>query len=265
MGPEPSSSSLLPRPRFSWDIKNVPWTYGKGNKEEYSNSVPLWNAFHDKLPDSNSNKIPNVLRGIMLQSKLFGRARHLCKSISAETIQSVNGSKAIVDAIHKRDALSVVSVIYENLIDLLSKKRGANESFRNFESRFNAQVSKMNAASSSARLPQALTALKLLENTGVEDGQRVSALAAVSSNAGLPASASTDELTKTVSYEKIASVLRQCDQSEARSGNTMAGSSANAPLRHKKNNPKQKTTLTPEALASLKARCQCHLCSKYGH
>lgn len=64
MGPAQESSSGVPsRLKFSWDIKNVPWTDGKGCQEDYSKAVDLWSKFHDRLPDSNSNKISKELRG----------------------------------------------------------------------------------------------------------------------------------------------------------------------------------------------------------
>ena len=131
MGPEPSSASLPTRPRFSWDIRNVPWTDGKGNQEEYAKSVDLWDAFHNRLPDSNSHKITAELRGIMLQSQLYGRARDMCRSIPDSEIQSADGWKKIIQAIYKRDALSVVSEVYQSFTSLLSMNRGTNESFRN--------------------------------------------------------------------------------------------------------------------------------------
>ena len=114
MGPESPLSALPSRPCFSWDIRNVPWTDGKGNQEEYSNAVDLWNSFHNRLPDSDSNKIPKELRGMMLKSHLYGRARGLCKSIADTQIQSATGANAIFKAIYKRDALSVVSEVYLN-------------------------------------------------------------------------------------------------------------------------------------------------------
>ena len=162
-----SSSGLPSRPRFSWDVKNVPWTDGKGNQEEYATSVRLWNTFHDKFPDSNSNKIPVTLRRIMLQFQLYGRARDICKSVSDTDIQSDNDSKAIISAIYKRDSLSVVSEVYQCFTKLLFLKRRSNESVKNFESRFISQVSKFNASSSSDNLPESLTAFILLSNAAV--------------------------------------------------------------------------------------------------
>ena len=83
MGPE--SNNLPSRPRFSWDIRTVPWTDGRGNQEQYAEGVSLWQAFQDTLADSNSNKEAKAARGIMLQSQLFGRARDLCKAIQRKS------------------------------------------------------------------------------------------------------------------------------------------------------------------------------------
>lgn len=82
----------------------------------------------------------------MLQSQLYGRARRICRKISQTDIQSASGSgaKKIVEAVFKRDALAVVSEVYQVFLSLMTTKRGNNESFRNFESRFEAKVSKFN-------------------------------------------------------------------------------------------------------------------------
>ena len=91
--------SLPSRARFSWNINNVPWTDGKGNQEDYGNSVKLWFALHSKLSDGNRNKITTKLQDLMLQSQLYGRARDLCKMIHDTTIQSDAGVEAIVQVI----------------------------------------------------------------------------------------------------------------------------------------------------------------------
>ena len=75
-------NNLPSRPRFSWDIRNVPWTDGQGNQEEYANSVKLWMKFHERLRNANPSKIPSDLQGIMLQAQLYGRARDIVKKIS---------------------------------------------------------------------------------------------------------------------------------------------------------------------------------------
>ena len=109
MGPGGESSSsheksiyLPSRPKFSWDVRNIPWTDGRGDQSGYARSVKLWKKFHALLAVNNSNKIPDNLQGIMLQSQLFGRAAYLCKSVP-EDIESPNGANAIVNTVYKRD------------------------------------------------------------------------------------------------------------------------------------------------------------------
>ena len=136
-------SDLLKRPRFSWDLRSVPWTDGKGNQEDYVNAVTSWKSFHDKLPDTNSNKILENLRGMMLQSHLYGRAKDLCRHIPFSEIESKNGVDLIGEALYKKDALSIVSNTYHDFHMLLSTNRGNGEGFQNFESRFAVAVAKM--------------------------------------------------------------------------------------------------------------------------
>ena len=94
-------SVLTQRPRFSWDIRYVPWNGGKGNQEEYVDAVKSWSLFHDKLYYSNSNKVPANLRKIMLQSHLFGCAIDLCKHLLFEEIESDETVEKYVDLIQE--------------------------------------------------------------------------------------------------------------------------------------------------------------------
>ena len=137
MGPNAQSTSPQ-RPKFSWDISNVPWTDGRGNQEEYANAVKLWSNFHDLLPATNSDKIPSALQGIMLQSQLYGRTRDVVKKVDPADIKKEGGAQLIVNAIYKRDPLSVMSEVYTAFNEVLNTKRGTSESFQNFESRFEA-------------------------------------------------------------------------------------------------------------------------------
>ena len=107
-----STVDLPKHPRFSWDIRSVPWTDGRGNQEDYVNAVRSWTAFHAELPDSKSNKIPKGLRGIMLHSHLYGRAKDLCKEIPFKEISSADGVEKICKALYKKDALTIVSNAY---------------------------------------------------------------------------------------------------------------------------------------------------------
>lgn len=113
----------------------------------YSKAADLWKKNHDKLPDSNSNKILQQLREVVVQSLLLNGAHSFCMTITDSDIQSIDGSKVVVDAIQKREALSVVSDVYQNFMSLLSTRRGSTKTFRSSESRFDTQISKLNAPS----------------------------------------------------------------------------------------------------------------------
>lgn len=68
-------NNLPNRPRFLWDSKSVPWTYEKGDKEDYWKSVKLWCASFNSLQYSNRMIISASLRGICFKSQLYGRAK----------------------------------------------------------------------------------------------------------------------------------------------------------------------------------------------
>lgn len=119
-----SDSSVLPlRPLFSWDIKTVPYTDGKGDQTEFANAVRRWQPSHANLPHGYSSKIAPNNQGIVVPSHLYRRARDLCRSIPEDVINSKNGATAIVSAIHKRHPLTVVSTPYGELIKLVSTEK----------------------------------------------------------------------------------------------------------------------------------------------
>lgn len=66
---------------------------------EYAKAVKMWCAFHDNLPDGNSNKISKLDRGIVLQSNFYGRAKDLCDSLDIDVVSSENGVTEIVNII----------------------------------------------------------------------------------------------------------------------------------------------------------------------
>ena len=213
MGPAPNSG-LPSRPKFSWDAKSAPWTDGKGDQEQYNESVTLWNAFHDVLPDSNSNKIPEKLRAICLKSQLFGRAKDLCSGITNEELLGDDGVKKITEAIYQRDALSVVSEAFRAFNLLWNTRRSNTESMKNFESRFSAQVAKFNSISDTTKLPECITALMLLSNSAIDDTQRISVMAAAApSDQHLNGQSTNDQFLSAITYQSVASVVKQCDKS----------------------------------------------------
>lgn len=116
MGPGLSSSdkfgALPSRPNFSWDTKNVPWTYVPRPQDGFAKAVELWCDFHGMLDDGNSNKIPRRVRGIILRSQLNGRARYLPRNLDKDVLKSEEGANKVVSAIYQREPLSVVSEVH---------------------------------------------------------------------------------------------------------------------------------------------------------
>ena len=169
--------SLPTRPKFSWDGKTVPWTDGYGPQERYAEEVAAWCSYHDLIPETSRDHYPKNVRGILLKSQLFGRARDLVRTVTDADLQSEDGAKKVVAAIYKRDTLTVLSDVYTDFNALVCARRGTTESFKNYEVRFAALVSKFNAHGSSLSLPQTITALMLMASSGIEDNHRVSILA----------------------------------------------------------------------------------------
>ena len=249
-----TNNDLPKRPRFSWNIGQFPWNDGKGSQEDYVNAVISWSSFHDKLPQNNSSKIPKELRGIMLQSHLYG-------GVTFSEIDSDDGVDKICKALHKKDALSVVSNAYSEFLTLLSTKRGTSESYQNFESRFAAAVSILNSHASNT-LPESFRAFMLLANSGVDTNQRISILAAATPLVTTVMSNMTDQqLLDSIEYEPISSVLRQCDKPNFCLGtNTIRANNSNF-----RKNPRRNYKCTPRQLAEVKARSQCKVCKEWGH
>lgn len=114
----------------------------------------------------------------MLESQIYARALYLCKYISDDVVTSEDEADALVNALFKRDHLEVVSEAYHDFTALLAMKRGSDENFHNFESRFSAYVCKCSAQSDDAKLPEVLTAFILIANSNVDNSQRNYILAA---------------------------------------------------------------------------------------
>ena len=244
------AESLPSRGRFQWDLKSPPWTDGRGNQENYVKAVSLWVEFHNALPESNSNKVPQTLQGLMLKSQLFGRAADLASKVSNEELRSADGAMKIARAVHKVDALSQVTKMAEQFANLLTTQRQSNESLQSFEVRFDAQICKFNDAAGSAVLPKALLALLLMSNASIDNSQRVSLLACV-------APPNSDVLTgpslfNAIDYDKIASVLRSSDAPRNNHASTPA-LYANS------------STVSRQSIAEQKKNSKCHKCDQYGH
>lgn len=85
-----------------------------------------------------------------------------------------------MSAIHKRDPLAVVLIVYGERIKLMNAKRIIGNSFRDFGLRFNVQLSRFISLATHDTLLQPISALMLLANSTVDTNQRVSLIAAAS-------------------------------------------------------------------------------------
>ena len=268
MGPETTHPT---RPKFHWDLKNPPWTDGRGPQEQYYNAVKLWKSFHDKLPAGNSNKIPPNLQGLILQSQLYERALDLVKKIPNAKIESDTGALEVASCIHKKDVLSIVTDTFHRFLELLRTKQGDSESYKNFETRFDAQVCRLNATCSGSELPSALVSFLLLANSKIDSSQRVSILSAAAPIGTDVTEQDGADVLSLLKYGDVASIVRACDeprrpfQSSARSTGGMNSFSAYRPNFERVHQVRRKQRLTPEPLADLKTKSTCNKCKMRGH
>lgn len=104
-----------------------------------------------------------------IRAQLYGRAVDCCKEIPKEVSKSADGCAAILNALYKCDPLSVVSEVYKDFTELLDTRRNTNESYRGFESRLAARVSKFSANGELIRLHESMTSVMFISNAGVSD------------------------------------------------------------------------------------------------
>ena len=267
----PASANALPnRPRYSWDIRNAPWTDGVGDQENYANAVSRWCAFHDSLPDTNSNKVLRGSRGLILQSQLYGRAKVKGDALSDDLLKCAKGVDAVIDAVYKMDALSVCNAAYSDYVKLLSVRRSVNESYANYEDRFSSAVTKLNTNGSAVAIPDILAAWSLIHNANIDPSQHLGVMSAAansSQDGDLTRKSGKNAFLESIKYESVAAVVRQCDHNMSSTSNrsisSMSANTGNRASRCTRSNRKKR--LTPHELADLKKKSRCHLCKKFGH
>lgn len=138
---------------------------------------------------------------------------------------------------------------------------------KNFESRFIAQVAKFNAIATTTKLPECITALMLMSNSSIDDAQRVSVMvAAALSAASLNAESTNDQYLRAVTYNAVASVIKQCDKSRfSGSGdhdntlNASSGAFSNHPNKNRRNRNCDRSSISPTM------KYPCNTCGKFGH
>lgn len=267
MGPGTNAVSTIPsRQRFAWDARCPPWTDGRGNQERYKVAVEDWKEFNDALPDTSPNKIAAPLQGIVLKSQLYGQAADQCCEISKEQLRSADGVNLIVNAVYRRDFMSVISEAFDDFSTLLNTRRGQTESLKSFETRFSAAVSKFNSFSSTTKLPQCITALLLLNNAGIEHSQRVSALSAAAPNgASFTAQSTNDEFLSVVTYNQVSGIVKQCEKANRSPPDPLSASNGGGGRRQSGRNIQQRRNHGRKPAIGALKRMPCHSCGKFGH
>lgn len=135
------------------------------------------------------------------------------RKVLPSVISFINGASAIISALNKRDALQVLSEVFQDFIALMNLNRGTYETFRNFEQRFEAQASKFNSHSDYTQLSEAILAFMMMANATLDANQRISFLAASCPNPdNWSSSSTTDDFFKYIKYESIASVILECEK-----------------------------------------------------
>lgn len=124
------------------------------------------------------NKIPPQLKGTILWSRLSGSPKDCARKLPKDIIMPEHGARAIVQAVHRRDPLSVVSSVYTGFYAFLSAHGADNETRKACESRFEALVSRFTAHCDEIFVPEPLLAVMLLNGARVDNNHRVSILAA---------------------------------------------------------------------------------------
>ena len=247
-----NGTTVPSRPRCTWDMKTPPWTDGKGSADQYIKAVKLWKEFHDALPANNANKIAPTLQGIILKSQLFGRAQDIGEKVKDEDLKGDDGAIKLASAVFKIDALSQVSRMSEEFANLLSTTRSENEKLKAFESRFEAQVCRFNESSGCSILPEALLALLLLNNSNMDNNQRVSLLAAVAPKS--TDALTSNELQNAIKYEQVASIIRSSDSVSSGTEKYLKASSARSVVSDR-----------AARIAKMKENSKCAECGEVGH
>ena len=131
------------------------------------------------LPDSNSNKIPANLQGMMLHSQIYGSARDVCLNMSSSEIQISHGAMQIAKAMHKSDPLSLVNNAFRKSQEFLSIIRGSAESMINFERLFDAALCRLNVVCKNSQLPNSTVAFLALSHANIYSSHLMSISASV--------------------------------------------------------------------------------------
>lgn len=171
---------------FSFDLSFATWTDAVGNPEGYALGVSQWSELHDLLPDTNSNKIPETMGGTSPQAQLNGHSVDLREERNDDELNSQDGDQLILNMIHIREPLSVISGFCADFNDLLLKKPSSYVTLRDLECRVASLLSRYKAIDSIVHLPDDFTAMLPLANSAIIDAQGISIVDTAAPKAILP-------------------------------------------------------------------------------
>lgn len=103
----------------------------------------------------------------------FCIAADLTCHFSIFDLQNNNALTNIVQCVYKNDSITIISEVYRDFAALLNKKRGIDESFQNFESRFAAQLSRLKVHGEDSRFADSMAAMALMNNASIHDARRI--------------------------------------------------------------------------------------------
>lgn len=90
-------------------------------------------------------------------------------------------------------------------------KSRPNDPYQNFEARFVAEIAHFNSNVTTLALHLFILAVPLLSGTNIDGAQRVLGLSSASSYETITASSTDDQIVTQFTYEKVASIMCQCD------------------------------------------------------
>lgn len=98
-------------------------------------------------------------------------------------------------------------------------KRKSHESNLAYENKFAAQVAKYNCHGKVLAIHEIILTMMLLSGQNIDDAQRISILSYAGSGSTISATSSIADIVTETTFEKVASILPQCDPSICQSFN----------------------------------------------
>lgn len=83
--------------------------------------------------------------------------------LDCSTVEAHDCDIKLALAIHKQDGISIINDTFQRFFQVLATKHGDSETYRNFETRFDASVCRLNASCPGSELPSAILSFQCLQ------------------------------------------------------------------------------------------------------